>query len=488
MLVNKGIFTLVSAFTVFASFPLVCDGKKASLIPSARQHVVVPPSRSSMPLKNSFLDTKDSGPFGVTTNTVRGGGGGTTSVSTEIFNLVKAIVGVGVLSLSAGAAAFGDAPSAIIPAVIMIAVMGSLAGYEFSIIGRICSYTGATSYRSAWANTIGQASSWIPAFVCTFKTCLAVLAYSIVLADTFQSLLASVGFSVSRTKSLVSVTIVALLPLCLLKDLSSLAPFSILGILGMFFTCASMAVRYFGGDYTAPDGKFLADIPEQFLPKFGELGASAVFSQKAFILLCMLSTAYICHFNAPKFFNELENNTIPRFNKVVSVSYGVAIAFFCVATSLGFLTFGGSSSGFILSNYSNSDTLMKLSRLAVAFALIFTYPLVFVGCREGALDLFSVAKEDRTHALLDKVTYLLLTLITLAAMVVKDLSFLLAFGGATLGNALIYIFPALMFRKAIKDMGENASASLKAEVNFTNFLGLVGVVFGCIGSYVALKN
>jgi len=45
----------------------------------------------------------------------------------------------------------------------------------------------------------------------------------------------------------------------------------------------------------------------------------------------------------------------------------------------------------------------------------------------------------------------------------KDLSFVLSFGGATLGNALIYIFPDLIFRKAVRQMGDKAIAELKVE-------------------------
>ena len=56
-------------------------------------------------------------------------------MSTEIFNLVKSIVGAGVLSLPAGIAAFGDAPSAVIPASLLIAVIGSISG-EF--VGYVC--------------------------------------------------------------------------------------------------------------------------------------------------------------------------------------------------------------------------------------------------------------------------------------------------------------------------------------------------------------
>ena len=54
--------------------------------------------------------------------------GGTATMSTEIFNLVKSIVGAGVLSLPAGIAAFGNAPSAVIPANILITVIGSISG------------------------------------------------------------------------------------------------------------------------------------------------------------------------------------------------------------------------------------------------------------------------------------------------------------------------------------------------------------------------
>jgi sodium-coupled neutral amino acid transporter 11 len=39
---------------------------------------------------------------------------------------------------------------------------------------------------------------------------------------------------------------------------------------------------------------------------------------------------------------------------------------------MGFSTFGGACNGFILNNYSTKDSLMGFSRVAVAFALVFT--------------------------------------------------------------------------------------------------------------------
>lgn len=213
------------------------------------------------------------------------------TIPNEVFNLVKAIVGVGVLSLPAGVAAFGSAPSAFIPAAILITVIGIMSGYGFSLIGRVCAYTGAKSYRDAWSRTVGPSTSWIPAWSTTLKTFLACLAFSMVLADTFSSLL-----DTDRNSTLLYVTLVVLTPLCMMKDLKSLAPFSLLGVLGMTYTAVAMTVRWIDGTYILDEeapGEFITQIARHLRPKFGGLGAGSVFSPNALILVCMLSTAYM---------------------------------------------------------------------------------------------------------------------------------------------------------------------------------------------------
>lgn len=414
-----------------------------------------------------------------------GADAGKSSLSTAMFNLVKGIVGAGVLSLPAGVAAFGDAKSAVLPAVALIAIMGSFSGYNFSLIGRVCAVTGADSYSNAWEKSVGESSAWIPALFCTSKTFIAILSYSMVLAETFSGIFQAMGLNISRGQTLVGVTVTVLFPLCLMKNLASLAPFSLLGIFGMTLTVAVMGIRYFDGSYALPNGKFLESVAK--VPVFGAKGASSVLSANAFILVCMLSTAFMAHFNAPKFYNELEDNTIERYNTLVSVSFGIAILIFSATTALGFATFGSSAAGFILSNYSSKDSLIGLSRIAVAFALIFTYPLVFVGCRDGTLSLLKVPKEKQTNANLNKLTVVLLSLVTVAAIYMEDLSFVMSFGGATLGNSLIYIFPAIMFKAVVKNMGDDASAALKNETHFATFSMILGIFMGVVGSKQSLK-
>lgn len=113
------------------------------------------------------------------------------------------------------------------------------------------------------------------------------------------------------------------------------------------------------------------------------------------------------------------------------------------------------------------------------------YPLAFVGVRDGVLDMFNV--KDRSNQKLNMLTVACLSGITALALTLKDVSFVLAFGGATLGNALIYIFPALMFRGAVNKM-KDAPQGLKNEVTLALGSAGLGLGMGIVGARMALKS
>ena len=125
---------------------------------------------------------------------------------------------------------------------------------------------------------------------------------------------------------------------------------------------------------------------------------------------------------------------------------------------------------------------MSLSRIAVAISLIFSYPLAFVGARDGLSDLLKLKSNNKTQ---NVITVALLSAVTFAALIIPDVSFVLAFAGATLGNALIYVFPALMFRGAIKNKAD-ATAGQKREVNLAMGSAGIGITMGLLGAKMAL--
>lgn len=378
-----------------------------------------------------------------------------------------------------GIAAFGNAPSAIIPATFLIALMGAISAYTFGLIGRVSRATNTVSYSDAWDKTVGEKSSFIIAFSCFIDCFFGHLSYSMILADTLVNLLATVGIAVTRTQSLLGVTGIVLLPLCMMKNLASLAPFSLVGITGMLYTTYAMAMRYLSGAYAVPGGKFLATALTA--PVFGTAGAKAAWSTNSLILTCMLSNAYIAHFNAPKYLAELKNNTLGRFNQVIAWSFGAAIALYSTIAAFGFLTFGAASNGLILNNYSTQDFLMSLSRVAVAISVTGSYPLLFDGSRDGLLDLFKVPKAKRDNALFNKVTFGILGLTTVAAALLTDLGLVASIGGATFGTALVFIYPTLMFLKVQKMQGKQ-----NFETTLCKLIAVLGVVMGSLGTKLAV--
>jgi amino acid permease len=207
--------------------------------------------------------------------------------------------------------------------------------------------TGATSYADAWDKTRGTNTAWIIALSSALDCFMGNLSYSMILADSIRDLLSTFSITTTRTRSLIGVTSLVLLPLCMVKNLSSLAPFSLLGIIGMAYTSFAIGIRYFGGAYAA-GGKFLPDVAASLQPSFGTVGASGVLSANSLILVCMLSTAYIAHFNAPRFLRELKDNTIPRFGKVTGISFGISTAIYAAVSAMAFLTFGANCDGLIL--------------------------------------------------------------------------------------------------------------------------------------------
>jgi amino acid permease len=244
------------------------------------------------------------------------------------------------------------------------------------------------------------------------------------------------------------------------------------------YTTFAMAMRYFGGAY-GTGGKFVATALTA--PVFGNAGAKAAISAKSLILTCMLSNAYIAHFNAPKFLAELKNNTMGRFNQVIAWSFGASIALYSMITALGFLTFGAASNGLILNNYSTQDILMSMSRIAVAVSVTGSYPLLFAGTRDGLLDLFKIKQEKRDNAVFNKVTVAILAVVTLVASKLTDLGLVASVGGATFGTALVFIYPAVMFLKTQK--GKKATV----ETTIVKIIALLGVVMGAVGTKLAFN-
>ena len=208
----------------------------------------------------------------------------------------------------------------------------------------------------------------------------------------------------------------------------------------------------------------------------------------------MLFHAFVAHYNAPRFYTELEDHTISRFRTVVVYAFGASSMLQILITVFGFLTFGANCDGYILNNYSTKDYLATCCRVSIAVAIVCTYPLVFIGFRDGVLDLLQVPAEKQTSGNLNLVSFVLLSAVTLVAMVFEDLGLIIAVGGGTLATAIVFVFPTLMYRQAVQREPFDAEAEQidgpsddeKREVKITLALMCAGMVLGTIGVWIVI--
>ena len=415
--------------------------------------------------------------------------GGNSTISKSSFNLIKNLVGAGVLALPSGVASFANTPSAILPASLWIVVMGLMFAYSFQLIGKICGMTLSVTFREVWEDTMGYQGGVVVSLTNMLKPGLGNLAYSMILADTFRSLfisfIPSVGENITRTTSLLIVTFVGILPLCLLKNLDALAPFSIFGTLGILWTCVVMGIRYYDGTY-GEDGIFLQDLEDHLQPSFGNYNGA--WTGKVLVFAAMAFEAFVAHYNAPRFLAELQNASMTRFRVVVGNAFGFASGVYIVMTAFGFLTFGANCDGYILNNYSTNDQLATSCRVAIAFSILFTYPITFMGFRDGLIDVLDLPQEKQTSTNINILTVILLTIVTVLAAVVHDLGFINAVGGGTLATLIVFVFPPLMYNKAVFTQIDPPTVGQKREVKFSFILMIIGCFMGVVGVMVELTH
>lgn len=406
-------------------------------------------------------------------------------------NLIKNIVGSGVLCLAGGVAAFTDQPKMLAVAVGIALVFAALAGYCFNFVAATCRLTGARSYTEAWAKTVGENTAWIPNLIVVFKTWSACLIYSMIIGDLLTDLAVTFGISafcgvpVTRTSIIVACHAFGLLPLCLLRSFSVLSYASVLGIGGLLYTMFFMIVRAAGGSY-APGGEFFAKLVAAggkgfAVSSFNVMGTSPI---KSLILISMLTNSYLCHYNAPKFLAELKNSTAQRFNRLVGISFFGAFLMNAAFMMAGFLAFGGCSQGLILNNYSTSDTLATLSRGAIGASILLGYPLTFEGFRTAFLEFFKVEKP--TQKFKDGIVFAFIASVCLGACLLSDLGVVVSFLGALLGSFVIYVFPSLMYRGALEQKIKRTGGKLTTSYYTSGALIGVGTFLGFLGAAVVL--
>ncbi|KAL1528857.1 hypothetical protein AB1Y20_010180 [Prymnesium parvum] len=411
---------------------------------------------------------------------------GGATVGSSMINLVKAIVGSGVLSLPVGVAAFTSSRGAVPAAVAVMALITALSAYCFAMVARVCEATRSQTWGEAWRRTVGESSAWVPSCFVSLLCFSASLQYTMVIGDSFSAIFTAAGLPraiASRRGAIGAVTMLGTLPLSLLPNLDMLKYTSFLGIGGLLYTAAFMIARV--GSYVPGAALHAAAaIPPSFSAEPFKL--SMMLQPKMFVLVSILATAFCAHFIAPQFYNELADtkdgsSKMPAFNLLTAGGFVLSAALSAVFMGAGYMTFGGASNGYILNNYATTDRFAQAARLAIGGSIVTTYPLLHQGLRDTVVEVLGTSRVMTSIGCVG--------LITLLGMKLTNLGTVAAVSGALVSTSLVYVLPAIMFGQMLKQRIKSGMGSrrLRVELAGSRVVAVIGVFLVAIGMHAAFS-
>ena len=431
---------------------------------------------------------------------------GGASIATSVFNLANNVAGAGILTLAAGKAS----GTGWIPSIAICLTLAAVSSHTFSLVGKSCELTNCDSFKDLWAYAFGPKTAWVVDTMVFVQCFMVSILYTGLLGDVFSALLRGtlgiVNQWTTRTSLILMAAVSVLFPLNLIRDLSALGFTSILGLTAVLYTVGFMVVRALDGTYGigaatgtssiqegAVVGKFIA---EGLVPRIPSFAKSSLWNVdlNSLVLTSNLGLAFISHYNAPSYWKSLgKSATSKTFSIVSRRAYLILATIYTTTMVAGYATFGDVSMGNILLNYSSSDKLATLGRLATGLSIIFGFPLISNGCREGfknasdALGWFGgngAVSNPKHHT---KLVLSLLVVTTSLAIVAKDVGLVAGVTGALMGSSLVYICPTLLYSKIVeKRFGTDSNEYQQAKKN------LLWIPFGIftasMGVTMTLKN
>ena len=324
--------------------------------------------------------------------------------------------------------------------VLLILIAGYLSVESSIYLLRVALITSTNSYETTAENIYGKfGKSVIATCIIAFIFGIAVASFVIIgdiiptiLKTNFPSLQEGVLF---REKLLTFVAIFIILPLCLIKDTSSLVPFSIFSLLtyAIFICYLFIEAFYFGSSNLFHPSLKLFDLKG--------------------VLVCMpiILTGFSCQ---SQMLVYLE--TIPEALRGVRVVKPLVMSamllvcvIYCSVGIFGYFTFLRGTIGTDIFRNLSTSFLHQLLRFAFCISVIISYPMVILPMRPCIYSIIFAKEEDMYT---QKYYFPIVTLVIIfgsliIAMLVPNVGVILNVTGGYAGAILSFIAPALMFIK-----------------------------------------
>jgi amino acid permease len=263
-----------------------------------------------------------------------------------------------------------------------------------------------------------------------------------------------------------------MLPLSMLKDISSLQFSSILGVCSIFFLVIAVCIRSIM--YAQKNG----------LPENLSWTLNVSHGPDFMLSVPIVMFAFTCQVNVFSIYTELQRPCIRRMNKVVDRATLISVMIYLVIGLVAYIAFGPSLvdpqyKGNILLSFPLNDKLIAISRAAITFTVSVAFPLNIFPCRFTIDMMFFAYAKDSMFRHVAVTSALVLSALFLAIFC-PSINIVFGIIGGTCSTVVCFCLPAAFILK----LEDGPLTGRKKLGSLILFIG--AIIIGVVGTGVTI--
>eukprot|EP01084_Bolivina_argentea_P215880 366607_1 len=311
---------------------------------------------------------------------------GTSNLFVTILNMMKLMIGSGMLSLPWAFAHVGLIPGLI--ACIFCATFDFIAAMLLIYSSEI---TQLFEY-SAVLRLIGPIWEYAGAICLLYVVSGSLVGYLILIGDFINDAIEQLGVApnsipAQRQIIIIAFTVCLLTPLVLLKDLSSLRFSSFIGIAAIAYCVILLVVTTI---VHVNQASFMLGSAYDSNSIFEVMDWNICF----FIMTNVCTQAYVCHYSVQRVYLDLKDRTVERMWIANGVSYASVCIIYVIFAVCGYILYGSTCPSDVLIAFVGGVDVV-IARFAMTFSVCGTYPLAFVACQATLEHQFFSTKKNK---------------------------------------------------------------------------------------------
>lgn len=330
------------------------------------------------------------------------------TIKSGTINLLNTIIGAGILAMP-----YGLKSNGLLFGCLLITWSACTSSMGLYLQTKVAKYT---KQNDAPVSYFSLAQLTYPQFSIVFDSAIAIkcfgvgVSYLVIIGDLMPKIMESLDIQLEsilmmRNFWITIFMVIMVAPLSYLKKLDSLKYTSIVALFSVVYLICLVIFHFFNGDaipVVTPDINNAATAATKAASEAAAKLASEgplvywfgpISIKKTLSSFPIFVFAYTCHQNMFAIINELkpsekDGSKTRQSNLIIRNSIATACCSYLIVGVIGYLSFGDSVNGNIISMYPKNSTLSLIGRLSIVIMVSLSYPLQCHPCRGSVNHVF----------------------------------------------------------------------------------------------------